>query len=97
MKKIQSFKELKEKIEFGELPYELMKDVVFQIYIFESEFDSTYSKNNAVVLVDENETYETSNLICEIEEEIAGYKKQVFILSDSGEGLIIYKKQKDNQ
>lgn len=94
MKEIKNFKELKEKISFGELPYELMKDIVYQVYLFETEFDPTqiYSKSNKVVLVDEDETYKTPNLVCEIEEEIAGYTKQVYILSDYGEGLIVYKK-----
>ncbi|MBR2430696.1 hypothetical protein IKB17_04470 [bacterium] len=96
MKEIKNFKELKEKISFGELPYELMKDIVYQVYLFETEFDPTqiYSQSNKVVLLDEDEKYETPNLICEIEEEIAGYTKQVYILSDYGEGLIVYRKNK---
>lgn len=96
MKEIKNFKELKEKISFGELPYELMKDIVYQVYLFETEFDPTqiYSQSNKVVLLDEEEKYETPNLICEIEEEIAGYTKQVYILSDYGEGLIVYRKNK---
>ena len=94
MKEIKNFKDLKEKVEFGQLPYELMKDIVYQVYLFETEFDPTqiYSESNTVVLVDSNDTYETPNLICEIEEEIAGYLKQVYILSDYGEALIVYKK-----
>ena len=96
MKEIKNFKELKEKVSFGELPYELMKDIVYQVYLFETEFDPTqiYSQSNKVVLLDEDEKYETPNLICEIEEEIAGYTKQVYILSDYGEGLIVYRKNK---
>ena len=96
MKEIKNFKELKEKISFGELPYELMKDIVYQVYLFETEFDPTqiYSQSNKVVLLDEDEKYETPDLICEIEEEIAGYTKQVYILSDYGEGLIVYRKNK---
>ena len=54
MKEIKNFKDLKAKVEFGQLPYELMKDIVYQVYLFETEFDPTqiYSESNAVVLVD---------------------------------------------
>lgn len=94
MKEIKNFKELKEKIEFGQLPYELMKDIVYQIYIFENEFDPTqiYSKSNKIIILDKDENYEINNLTCEIEEVICGYNKQIYILSDYGEGIIIYKK-----
>ena len=94
MKEIRNFKELKEKVIFGELPYNVMKDVIMQIYIFSSEFDPTqsYSQNNKVVLLDSNEIYENINQCCELEEIIAGYKKQVFIQSDYGESIVVYKK-----
>ena len=92
MKEIKNFKELKEKIAFGELPYELMKDVVFQIYIFETEFENLDTNSNKIILLDSNEDYDMQNLDCEVEKEIVGYLKQVYILSDYGESVVIYKK-----
>lgn len=92
MEEIKNFKELKEKIKFGVLPYEVMKDIIFQIYVFESEFENVNTNSNKIILLDSNENYDMQNLDCEVEEAIAGYLKQVYILSDYGEGVIIYKK-----
>lgn len=91
MKEIQNFKELKEKVEFGSLGEELMKDIVFQLYIFEHYFEE--GAKNKVVVLEEDENYPIPNLVCEFEETICNYNKQLFILSNSGEGLIVYKKQ----
>ena len=91
MKEIKNFKELKEKVEFGSLSEELMKDIVFQIYIFENYFEQGVV--NKVVILEEDEDYPIPDLACELEETICNYNKQLFILSNSGEGLIVYKKQ----
>ena len=91
MKEIKNFKELKEKVEFGSLSEELMKDIVFQIYIFENYFEQGAVNN--VVILEEDEDYPIPDLVCELEETICNYNKQLFILSNSGEGLIVYKKQ----
>ena len=95
MKEIQNFKELKEKVEFGSLGEELMKDIVFQLYIFENCFEE--GAINKVVILEEDEDYPIPDLACELEETICNYNKQLFILSNSGEGLIVYKKQQKDK
>lgn len=92
MIEIHNLKEFKEKIDFCSLPYELAKDIVFQLYVFETEFDYAYSTSNRVIILKENEKADLSNLMCESEEEIAGYLKQTYIVSDYGEGVIVYRK-----
>ena len=67
---------------------DLLKDLLFQTYIFDTQF--TGETLNEIVLVNKDETYKMPDLIPEIEEIIGGYKKTLFIICDSGEGLIVY-------
>ena len=72
-----------------ELSQNTIKDILLQSYIIDTQY--TKEIQNKIVLLQDNEQYDTHDLIPEIEEDIDGYHKSIYILSDYGEGLIIYK------
>jgi len=86
--KIKNTKEALQKLAEEDLSPDLLKDLLFQTYIFDTQF--TGETVNEIVLISKDEEYQMPDLIPEIEEVIDGYKKTLFILCDSGEGLIIY-------
>ena len=88
MIKIKNTKEALQKLAEEDLSPDLLKDMLFQTYIFDTQF--TGETLNEVVLINKNEKYQMPDLIPEIEEIIEGYKKTLYILGDSGEGLIVY-------
>ena len=88
MIKIKNTKEALQKLAEEDLSPDLLKDLLFQTYIFDTQF--TGETLNEIVLVNKDETYKMPDLIPEIEEIIGGYKKTLFIICDSGEGLIVY-------
>lgn len=88
MIKIKNTKEALQKLAKEDLSPNLLKDVLFQTYIFDTQF--TGETLNEVVLINKDEKHQIPDLIPEIEEIIDGYKKTLFILCDTGESLIVY-------
>ena len=75
---------------------EIIKEILFDLYLFDREFNKELYPNNEVIILDTNEEYEPPFDIPELELQIGNYIKRLYIISDSGEGLIIYQKRKEN-
>lgn len=91
MIEITNMKEVVENIKLYNFTPDLIKDILLQVFIFDTEFEKP--NQNKLVVLDENETYDTSLLVPEFEEDIDDYHKTLYIICDSGEGLLIYKKK----
>ena len=94
MIKIKNTTEAIQKLAQQELSHNLIKDILLNTFIFDTQFN-TYSANE-IVLLNNNEKYDTASLIPEIQEEVDGYKKTIYILSNAGEALITYEKIVDD-
>lgn len=90
MIEITNMKEVVENIKLYNFTPNLIKDILLQVFIFDTEFEKP--NQNKLVVLDENETYDTTFLVPEYEEDIDDYHKTLYIICDSGEGLLIYKK-----
>lgn len=84
-----------DKLTLDTLPIEVLKDVLLQTFIFDTEFKHCVNSQNKIVVLETNENYQTPDLYPEIDEYIGQTRKTLFILSDSGEGLVIYRKSKE--
>jgi hypothetical protein len=73
-----------------------IKEILFDLYLFEREFNKELYPNNEIIILDKNEEYEPPFDIPELELQIGNYIKRLYIISDSGEGLIVYLKTKEN-
>lgn len=70
---------------------EIIKEILFDLYLFEREFYKDLYPNNEIIILDTNEEYEPPFDIPKLELQIGNYIKRLYIISDSGEGLIVYK------
>ena len=95
MIEIRNTQEAIDKLTLDTLPIDVLKDVLLQTFIFDTEFRDYQNSQNKVVILDSNEDYQIPDLIPEIDEVIEKTQKNLFILSDSGEGLVIYKKLRE--
>ena len=95
MIEIRNTQEAIDKLTLDTLPIDVLKDVLLQTFIFDTEFRDYQNSQNKVVILDSNEDYQIPDLIPEIDEVIEKTQKTLFILSDSGEGLVIYKKLRE--
>lgn len=95
MIKIKNTTEAIQKLTQQELSHNLIKDILLNTFIFDTQFN-TYSANE-IVLLNNNEQYDTHSLIPEIQDEIAGYKKTIYILSNAGEALITYEEMANDK
>ena len=96
MIRLKTLDEALEKIKEAHLTPTVLLDVVTQLTIVETEFKDYQPNLNEVVILDTDETFDTLNLVPEIDEDIDNYNKKLYILSDSGEGIVIYRKIKEN-
>ena len=96
MIEIRNTKEAIEKLSTDTLPIEVLKDVLLQTFIFDTAFKNYQNSQNKVIILNSNEEYPTPDLIPEIDEIIEKTQKSLYILSDSGEGLVVYKKIREN-
>lgn len=87
---VTNMKEVVDNISIYNFSPNLIKDILLQVFIFDTEFEKP--NQNKLVILDENEIYDTSLLMLEFEEDIDDYHKSVYIICDSGEGMIVYKK-----
>ena len=90
MIEIKKLKDIKEKINIYTMNSEMFKDLVTTTMIMEYEFDE--SDINKIVILDEDEDFEEPSKDEEFQLVIGGYKKKVFIMCDTGESIITYKK-----
>jgi len=88
MIKLKNTNDAKTKLANEDLSPELLKDILFQLFIMETQFQE--DNLNEIIILNKDEPKYQVDLIPEIEEEIEGYKKTLYIICDSGEGLIIY-------
>jgi len=88
MIKLKNTNDAKIKLANEDLSPELLKDILFQLFIMETQFQE--DNLNEIIILNKDEPKYQVDLIPEIEEEIEGYKKTLYIICDSGEGLIIY-------
>lgn len=89
---IKNIQEAIDKLDLNEYSYPVMKDIVAQAFIIEKEFKEFPECNNQIIILDKDEEYQEPDLIPEIDENIEEYNKKLYILSDTGEGLLIYRK-----
>ena len=90
MIEIKKLKDIKEKVNIYNINSEMFKDLVTTTMIMEYEFDE--SDINKIVILDEDEDFEEPPKDEEFQLVIGGYKKKVFIMCDTGESIITYKK-----
>ena len=95
MIELRNTQEAIDKLTIDTLAIDVLKDVLLQTFIFDTEFRDYQNSQNKVVILDSNEDYQIPDLIPEIDEVIEKTQKTLFILSDSGEGLVIYKKLRE--
>ena len=90
MIEIRTLKDIKEEVNIYIINSEMFKDLVLTAMIMEYEFDE--SDINKIVILDEDEEFEEPPKDEEFQLVIGGYKKKVFIICDTGESIITYKK-----
>lgn len=88
---IKNTQEAVEKLPKNNFTPDLLKDILFYAFLFDTEF--TESNINEIVILGKNEDQKIYGVIPEITEEIDGYTKTLYIISDTGEGVVIYKKK----
>ena len=96
MIKIKTLQDAVENISTDRFNKETIKEILFDLYLFEREFNKELYPNNEIIILDTNEEYEPLFDIPELELQIGNYIKRLYIISDSGEGLIVYLKTKEN-
>ena len=97
MIKLKTLQDAIDNISIENFNNETIKEILFDLYLFEREFNEELYPNNEVIILDTNEEYEPPFDIPELELQIGNYIKRLYIISDSGEGLIIYQETKENK
>ena len=93
MIKLKTFQDIVDNISTNQFSNEIIKDILFDVYTFEKEFDKELYPNNEVIILNTNEEYSMPSDISEFEIDIDNYSKTLYIISDSGEGVIVYRKK----
>lgn len=96
MIKLKTLQDAIDNISIDNFNNEIIKEILFDLYLFEREFNKELYPNNEIIILDTNEEYEPPFDIPELELQIGNYIKRLYIISDSGEGLIVYLKTKEN-
>lgn len=91
MKKIRNLKDAVRSLDIDVEGIDVVKDVLLQAFTFESCFDK--NSTNEVVILEKDEEYSEPELIPEIVENIGDYEKKLYIVCDSGEGLVVYRQK----
>lgn len=91
MKIITTIQEAIQVLPYTNLTPNVIKDILLNTYLFETEFNG--STINQIVLLDKDDKYVPPNTIPEIEEDIDNYHKTLYIISDTGEGVLTYFEQ----
>ena len=96
MIKLKTLQDAIDNISIDNFNNEIIKEILFDLYLFEREFNKELYPNNEIIILDTNKEYEPPFDIPELELQIGNYIKRLYIISDSGEGLIVYLKTKEN-
>lgn len=87
MVEIFNMQDLIKKLENKDLPYEVLKDIVFNTFII----DTQLTNKSTIKLLEQNESIIIPDVQPEVETIIDNYLKQVYVISDYGDGFILYK------
>ena len=87
---IRSIKDIREKLNIHEMDEKLLLDLVRMLILLDTEFGA--SDINKLVILDSNEEYKEPHPYPEVDEIVGTYNKKIYIVSDIGEGVVIYKK-----
>ena len=96
MIKLKTLQDAIDNISIDNFNNEIIKEILFDLYLFDREFNKELYPNNEIIILDTNEDYEPPFDIPEFKLQIGNYIKRLYLISDSGEGLIIYQKTKEN-
>ena len=88
MIKLKNTNDAKIKLANEDLSPELLKDILFQLFVMETQFQG--DTLNEIIILNKDDPKHQMDLMPEFEEEIEGYQKTLYIICDSGEGLIVY-------
>lgn len=91
MKVITTMQNAIETLQDANLPQNVIKDILLNTYIFETEFKG--STLNQIIILEKDENYLMPHTIPELEEDIDNYHKILYIISDTGEGVLTYSEQ----
>ncbi len=91
MKVITTMQEALQELPNTNLTPNVVKDVLLNTYLFETEFKG--STINQIIILDKDDNYVPPNTTPEIEEDIDNYHKTLYIVSDTGEGVLTYSEQ----
>ena len=94
---IKKYQDVLNKTHTNTFSNEIIKEILFDVYTFDREFDRTLYPNNEIIILDTDEQYTPPNDVSEFEIDIENYIKKLYIVSDSGEGVIVYQKIKENK
>lgn len=90
MIEIRNLKDIREKLDIYTIDEKLLLDLVRMLILFDTEFDT--SEINKIVILDSKEEHEEPHPYPEVDEIVGTYNKKIYIVCDSGEGVVIYKK-----
>lgn len=90
MIEIRKFKDIREKLDIYTIDEKLLLDLVRMLILFDTEFGA--SEINKIVILDTNEEYDVPHPYPEVDDTVGTYNKKIYVLCDSGEGIVIYKK-----
>ena len=84
MVEIFNMQDFIKKLESKDLPYEVLKDIVFNTFII----DTQLTNKSTIKLLEQNESIIIPDVQPEVETIIDNYLKQVYVISDYGDGFI---------
>ena len=89
MTKLKNTQEAIELLNMDDYSPNVLKDILFNLFTFDTQFQGF--TGNEIIIVAKDEEYEMPDMIAELDAQIDNYHKTLYILSNSGEGLIVYK------
>ena len=88
MIQIQTTEEAIEKLADEEIEIEVLKDILFQAFLMDTQFKGC--TDNKIIILKSNEEYVLPDLVPEIDETVGNFRKILYITCDTGEGIVIY-------
>ena len=94
MIEIKNIEEMNSKLKDKNLSANLIEDITQQLTIIQNEFSA--DNHCKVVIMVDYEVYDNNGLCVEIEEVIDGYIKQIYIIDNAGDGIVVYSPKERN-
>ena len=88
MIEIKNIEEMNSKLRDKNLSANLIEDITQQLTIIQNEFPA--DNHCKVLIMEDYEVYDNNGLCVEIEEVIDGYIKQIYIIDNAGDGIVVY-------